>query len=588
MRKIIRSALAFSLAVALPLSGSVTGFAAGSYDDFDYITGHVELAVPQKLAIASPAQNTATGADGYYLTGTSSPDEPLYLNGDEVPNRGIYGSWGVYVPLYAGENVFTVKQGGNSHSVTITRGGAGEVTTTDTITKLYPEYDSAYKSGDTINFSCIAPAGATVWVNFGDIKVELTQVAAASDGVPARFKGSLTVGGVASAHNMGKLSYSMNNKGDTKTLTSVGDVYLYPLGSDVTIRVQDTATTTFKDNAAKAVSTVVKSGAYDYVTEQTDDMYLLGMGSWVPKSSVIPVTGVHTDNVVSKIAFSKTAYGERITLTGTTNPITTSYQTDTVLSVQLHHTTGLQEFALGDSKLFSGVEVRTEGDSTILELSIKAGQSLWGHSVAYKDNITTIYCKYPPVKTGGANKPLTDIIIGLDAGHGGSDPGAFGTARLTGPVEKDITYATALAVKKRLESLGATVIMTTYRENAKSSNTDRMQAAMDNKADFYMSLHCNSVAGDGTKPNGTEIYYYYNRSKPLADVLQKNIVAATGRTNRGVKSSTFRVTLNSLTPAVLVEMGFVSNPREFDLMCTKQEIFKTANAIGDSIVELIS
>lgn len=589
MLKILRAASALTLAATLLLVPATPALGApGAYDDFDAITSHVDLAVPQTLAICNPPQDLTVNTENYYLTGTSDPDQPLRLNGDQVPGRGIYGSWGVYVPLYEGKNEFTIQQGQDTHTVTITRQPAGTVATTDSLQSLYPSDDSPYRTGDQLTFSCTAPSGAVVWASFGEVKVELAQEGSAEPGAPVRFQGSTLVGGVIEPVKAGPIQYGMTWKDSTKTLDSQGSLYLYPQDSLMPVQITDTYTTVYKDSAAKAVSTVVKGGAVDSVADQTDDMLLLGMGSWIPKSSATLLLTGATQNLVSGVSFSKTNYGERIKLTGTVNPITTSQQADNTLTVELHHTSGVGEVPLAESKLFSGVVVTTDGDSTILEFTLAAGQALWGHTVEYADNVTTLYCKYPPVRIGGDQKPLSDLVVGLDAGHGGSDPGALGTARLTGPVEKDITYATALAVQKRLESLGAKVIMTAYTDTGKITPSARQQAATEGKADFYLSLHCNSVAGNGLKAKGVEIYYYYNRSKPFADRLLEEIVAETGRQKRSVMSNNFRVTMNSLTPAVLIEMGFLSNPEEYDQMCSKDGIFRTANAIGDSLVGMIS
>ena len=152
--------------------------------------------------------------------------------------------------------------------------------------------------------------------------------------------------------------------------------------------------------------------------------------------------------------------------------------------------------------------------------------------------------------------------------------------------------ANSLAVEKRLESLGATVIMTVptdFSNERKVELTDRYQIALDSHADFFVSLHCNSVGGTANdlKPNGTEIYYYENDSKTFADVLLNNLINYTGRTSRGTIYSNYYVTRNTQCPSLLVEMGFVTNPVEYDNMRSGSHIFKTANAVGDSILDYL-
>lgn len=102
------------------------------------------------------------------------------------------------------------------------------------------------------------------------------------------------------------------------------------------------------------------------------------------------------------------------------------------------------------------------------------------------------------------------MTIVVDPGHGGLDGGAQGVLYGIGPVEKDITMAHALVLQNRLESLGAQVILAVSPDQDNSTKvemTDRVELAKENEADFYISLHCNSIAANsnGLKPSGTEI-----------------------------------------------------------------------------------
>ena len=67
-------------------------------------------------------------------------------------------------------------------------------------------------------------------------------------------------------------------------------------------------------------------------------------------------------------------------------------------------------------------------------------------------------------------------------------------------------------------------------------------------------------------------------------MLLEKVVAQTGRTARWARYSNYKVTLNSYAPSVLLEMGFLQNPAEYDEMCSRRGIFNTANAIADSIL----
>ncbi|MEA5010598.1 MAG: N-acetylmuramoyl-L-alanine amidase [Angelakisella sp.] len=576
------------LAASILTVSATPAMAAGRYNDYNTIVNGINLAVPQKLAICKPSGNITSAVGSYYITGTSNPNQPLYMDGTAVEGRGRNGSFGAYVTLSPGANTFTFTQGNQSSSVTITYNTQGGYSTTNSVTKMTPQYDSGYEGGSTLSLSCVAPSGSRVTATLGGVTVQLGQVAAAMDGVPARFKGEITIPGVSAVTNLGPITYTLTWQGSTKNIPSAGNIYGVPKGGTMLVQVIDTSSNLYPDGETEtSFLTTAKKGAIDAVIDQNDLRYKLAMGGWINKDTVKPLTGGTNQNTVSGVGFSSTVWGERYKFSGTTNPMTTTSRSGNKLSITLHHTSGIASVPTGQSKLFGSASVTQQGDDTVIEFTLAQGKSLWGYTIEYADGVTTLYCKYPATLSGNANLPLSNIIVALDAGHGGVDSGALGPTGQSGPMEKDITAATALALKRRLQSLGATVIYSAPGEG-KTNLTARMQPAHDQKADLYLSLHCNSVAGNGLKPSGTEIYYYEDIAKPFAQVLQKNLVAATGRNNRGSKFSNYRVTLNTLAPAVLVEMGFVSNPVEYDELCSNDVIYTTVNAIADGILEFLA
>lgn len=152
--------------------------------------------------------------------------------------------------------------------------------------------------------------------------------------------------------------------------------------------------------------------------------------------------------------------------------------------------------------------------------------------------------------------------------------------------------AHALVLKNRLEGLGANVILSVQPDqdtSRKVEMTDRVEMARKDKADFYVSLHCNSIDtnANGLKPSGTEIYYYDNNSKMLANSILEKIGEYNNRSMRSVIHGYFYVTRNPICPSMLIEMGFISNPKEYDELCTPESMYQTANAIADALVEYL-
>ena len=176
-----------------------------------------------------------------------------------------------------------------------------------------------------------------------------------------------------------------------------------------------------------------------------------------------------------------------------------------------------------------------------------------------------------PVKLG-----MKTIMI--DAGHGGSDPGAVNGAHK----EKVYTLQIAKRLQTQLEKLGFRVIMTRTGDTYPTLQ-DRAALCKKYKPDLYISIHCNSATSKtpagietyravpvgGTETKGSKVKTakqsaneYDANSSRLAYEIQKGMVAATGGTDRGTRHQAIYVIGNATCPAVLVEVGYLSNTSE--------------------------
>lgn len=589
MKKWIKQAVCTMLCAALSMA-AFTVPATAAYDDYEAITSHISLQVPGKLQITRPQGNIGTGEANFYITGTSNPQAELTVNGEAVQARGSQGSFGVYVSLEMGENTFTFVNGAAEETVAITRGSGIKVATTKTLSSMTPVYDVAVVSGKTATLTCVAPAGGRVTASVNGSTVAMKQKAQAQTGVPAVFTGEYTMPSVSGTENIGPVTYTLEYDGETSSAPSAGALYAVGKGDPLLVEMKDNATVVFAENSKQSsLVATAKGGAVDYVSEIGDNMYRLGMGGWIPQESAQPLTS-HPGyrNKVSGVRFEQSGKGEAFIFEGTGKPVYSAMQNSEKLLITFAHTTGVDDVPSQDSALFSNVSIKESDGDTTLEFILSGNKRLWGYTVEYRGGETVLFCKYKPVLSGGA-KPLGNVTVAVDAGHGGTDTGALGVAADAGPIEKQINYDTALAVKKRLESLGATVLMTRPKDEFVSLS-GRMDAAEAEKADFFISLHCNSIGvnQNGLKPNGVEIYYYEDIAKPFASTLLNHIVSETDRASRGVKYGLYKVTLNSYAPAVLVEMGFLTNPSEYDSLCSRRGIFNMANAVGDAVVSALS
>lgn len=159
--------------------------------------------------------------------------------------------------------------------------------------------------------------------------------------------------------------------------------------------------------------------------------------------------------------------------------------------------------------------------------------------------------------------------IVIDPGHGGYDPGAIGPNGLR---EADVSLQVALRLASILEQAGASIKLTRDSDIAPGGSNDvnrdlqaRCEIANSWPADYYVSIHCNS-AGSPAAGIETYCYKYGGMGEKLARAIQAELVAATGRNDRGVKEANFYVLRRTNMPAVLVELAFISNPEEERLL----------------------
>ena len=179
-------------------------------------------------------------------------------------------------------------------------------------------------------------------------------------------------------------------------------------------------------------------------------------------------------------------------------------------------------------------------------------------------------------------------IITLDPGHGGSDPGAIGASGLK---EKQITLEIGMRLKELLEKEGAKVYMTrTTDKDVYSANASdraelqaRVNVAEKNNSDLFISLHINSSVNKNV--GGFSSYYYPKTDYDLkiAQAIQNKFAKNFGVDNLGVRQANFYVVKRCSMPATLLEMCFISNPKEEKLMKGKWFQKKTARLIVEGV-----
>lgn len=188
-----------------------------------------------------------------------------------------------------------------------------------------------------------------------------------------------------------------------------------------------------------------------------------------------------------------------------------------------------------------------------------------------------------PVNTGTSGRP----VVALDAGHGGTQPGAIS---LTGKREKDFNLAVIMKAGAILAQEGWADVIYTRTSDITLGLQDRVKIAEAAKATLFVSLHGNSLDEgypNRDKVNGSETYYSRSVSLPLAQIMQKHLVAGTGFKDNGVRSKSLHVTRETSMPAVLLEAGYLTNPGNEAAMYSEQMQNNLAREIVAGIKEYL-
>ncbi len=166
----------------------------------------------------------------------------------------------------------------------------------------------------------------------------------------------------------------------------------------------------------------------------------------------------------------------------------------------------------------------------------------------------------------------------LDAGHGGSDPGAQRAA----VQEKELTLAITEKLKKALLDKGIKVEMT-RSDDTFVSLEDRVKITNSTRPDAFVSVHINSLE-TASAIQGIETYYQTEQSKSLADIVHRSLVGGLQVPDRNVRKARFYVINHTDVPAVLAEVGYITNKEEREKLISTDYQNQIAEAIARGVI----
>jgi N-acetylmuramoyl-L-alanine amidase len=182
------------------------------------------------------------------------------------------------------------------------------------------------------------------------------------------------------------------------------------------------------------------------------------------------------------------------------------------------------------------------------------------------------------------------VIVCIDPGHGGPDPGAVSPE---GIQEKRITLTVAKRVAEYLKRAGVQAVLTrdTDKELVAGPGSSaelgaRAKVANDAKADYFVSIHCNAASTPDAE--GFEVYCYPGSIKGamLATKIADAYALASGLKRRKVDTANFQVLRDTAMPAALIELGFLTNKTDCALLKEPAFLDKCALGIAFGILDM--
>ncbi|MFM2063099.1 MAG: hypothetical protein RLZZ507_2769 [Cyanobacteriota bacterium] len=563
-------------------------------------TSSLALAQPQpSLLVVYPPANHKTSTEKIFFIGTAPADGQVLINGRQI-NRSQSGHFAPSFPLQLGENVFKVRYQNQEREIKVTRLSTqpelpqGLGFAKDSLT---PAVDIARLPGELICFGAIARPQANVSVKLGDQIVNLSPQPAKAE-LPAnssiltgrnqatisnitKYQGCTTI---ANPGDVGQPLFSLTLNGQTMTETGKGKVEIIAPAQLPVIEV------TAASGVARTGSstdhsrlTPLPKGTRASVTGKDGDWLRLDYGAWINSKETKIIPGaVPPQTVIRSVGYRQ--------LTGVTEirfplqmpvPVTVE-QSDRNFTLTLHNTTAQTDtIRLDDDPLISRLDWQQVTPQQVkYSFNLKKLQQ-WGYNLKYDNTTLVLSLRHAPNIQN--RKPLSGIKILLDPGHGGKESGAIGP---TGYPEKDANLVVSKLLQDELIKRGAKVVMT--REDDRDvSLVERQEIISKEQPAIALSIHYNALPdnGDAEKTKGFGSFWYHTQSHNPAVFLHNYVVKKLRKPSYGVFWNNLALTRPSVAPAVLLELGFMSNPDEFEEIVNPQEQKKMAKTLADGVTE---
>lgn len=551
------------------------------------------------IYVAQPESGYTAYSENVSIIGFCDKNYELTINGEkiEITKSGFFG---YYPKLSIGKNVFEFKNGNKSYVYNIYRKNSVDEKPLNKITfkekSLYPQKDMIFSSDDKIKFSAKAPANCKVTALFDGVNINLTQVEKTrneNEMYPVLYEGEVKVQNYTGKEyiDMGKITYKVEKDGVEDSIDAVGNVKIIPDNMFILGRISVDNSIIKPIATSKTFPKVVpvNSGYCDLITGKEGSYYKFRNGGYIHEDNV-EIISSYDENIKSTMLYCNSEVsGENVVISFTlSNNIPYKIEFEEEIAKVT-----LSNLNLGKIKALSlvqndiiGLNSMKRDNNGNLSYEFTYSNKYQGIESKYENNTLKIIFKGKKEISSVEGKPLTGIKIHLDAGHGAHDKGALSPAGKYGDNEKDVNLRITLKLKAKLEEMGATVTLT-RKDDTFFELYERTKMARDNKSDLFISIHHNAVGFESSPfADGIEIYYTVPYSKNLASNILNSLSSnVTAMKTRDIRYANFAVTRDYYCPAVLCELGFVCNPKEYENIIDDNVQNTVAQGIAQGVLQ---
>lgn len=554
------------------------------------------------LRVVYPPANHQTTADKIFLIGTAPSKGEVTVNGKVISDRSLAGHFAPSFPLKLGENTFTLRYQNQTVNLQVIRSPVG-ISTSEGLNfaknSLTPAVDIAKLPGESICFGAIASPNATVSVKLASQTIPL-RVQSQTAELPAnsavltqtnqpvlrttldRYQGCTVA---SQPGNLGRPEFRLAKDGVTNRQVGPGSIKVLSPAQLSTAQVtadQGVARTGPSTDYSRL--TPLPQGTQAAVTGQEGAWLRLDYGGWINgKETRIFTSTVPPRSLIRGIRARQTSGATEIIFPLEVPVPVSINQGDRSLTLTLHNTTAQTDtIFLNDDPVISRLDWRQIAPGQVqYTFNLKLAQQ-WGYKLNYNGTSLVLAIRHP-LAIRQKSLPLAGVKVLLDPGHGGSESGSVGP---TGYPEKAATLVVSKLLQAELSKRGATVLMTRDGDQ-QVSLTDRVAMINQTEPAIALSIHYNALPdnGDALNTQGIGTFWYHTQSHSLAVFLHNYLVKKLNRPSYGVFWNNLALTRPTTAPAVLLELGFMINPTEFEWIVNPQAQKKLAAALADGVTE---